>query len=193
MSLIPKTLIAGLVLSSSTAFADWELNNDDSAFFYLTSKAASITETNSFTNLSGRIDNDGDAVLEIDLSSVDTAIEIRDERVRDMLFETGDYPTAVITIDVDSFALGNMALGSYHVATYDYNLTLHGISMDLSAVLKVTKIDDGRLEIQSYQPVIISASQFGLSQGVEALREIAGLPSINPNVVVDFSLIYDEL
>jgi hypothetical protein len=56
----------------------------------------------------------------------------------------------------------------------------------------LSKTSDSRIEIQPAQPIIIGAGLFGLAAGVEALREVAGLPSINPNVVVDFSLSFDE-
>jgi len=175
-----------------SAQADWELNNADSSFYYVTSKAAAISEINSFTNLNGVITNSGAATLEIDLASVDTAIEIRDQRVKDILFEIQQYPTATISMDVNASALANMAAGSYRIANLDYSLSLHGITADLSAFLKISKISDSKIEIQTAQPIILGAGLFGLTEGVEALREVAGLPSINPNVVVDFSLIYDD-
>ena len=56
----------------------------------------------------------------------------------------------------------------------------------------MTKLSNDRIEIQSLQPVLINAGQFALAQGVEALREVAGLPSINPNVVVTFTLVYQQ-
>lgn len=194
MSSTAKISLAGLMfgLLSMSAQADWELNNADSSFYYVSSKAAAISELNYFANLSGSISADGNAVLEVDLASVDTAIDIRNQRVRDMLFETQQYPTAIITIDVDSAALTNMASGSSSVESYDYSLSLHGVTADLSASLRLTKLSDGRIEIQTAQPIIIGAGLFGLTEGVEALREVAGLPSINPNVVVDFTLFYED-
>jgi polyisoprenoid-binding protein YceI len=181
-----------LVLLSISAHADWELNNADSRLYYVTSKAAAISEINTFSNLSGAITDSGTATLDIDLASVDTAIEIRDQRVRDMLFEIQQYPTATITISINSASLDDLAAGSSSVSNYAYSLSLHGISADLNADLRLTKISDSRIEIQPAQPIIIGAALFGLAEGVEALREVAGLPSINPNVVVDFSLFFDE-
>ncbi|MDG2090656.1 MAG: YceI family protein [Gammaproteobacteria bacterium] len=194
MSLTPKQLLIGLIagLCSLSAQAEWALNNADSSFYYVTSKAAAISEINTFTNLSGDIDNSGSAILEIDLTSVDTAIEIRDQRVKDMLFETQQYPTATVNIDIDSSALTNMDAGTSTVASYNYSLSLHGVTTELIANLRLTKISDSQIEIQPAQPLIIGASLFGLAEGVEALREVAGLPSINPNVIVDFSLSFDE-
>lgn len=198
MSLTSKKLVIGLIvglipgLYSHAAQAEWQLNSADSSLFYVTSKAAAISEINTFANLSGEITNTGAATLEIDLASVDTAIEIRDQRVRDILFETQQYPTANVSIDINSSALANMASGSSTVNSYSYILSLHGVSTELNATLRLTKISDNRIEIQPAQPIIIGASLFGLAEGVEALREVAGLPSINPNVIIDFSLVYDE-
>lgn len=194
MSSTTKHSLAGLFLGllSMSAQADWELNNADSSLYYVTSKAAAISELNYFANLSGNISDGGNAILEIDLSSVETAIDIRNQRVKDILFETEQFPTATINIDVDMAALSNLAAGSSSLANYDYNLSMHGINANLNASLRLTKLSNGRIEIQPAQPIIIGAALFGLAEGVEALREIAGLPSINPNVIVDFSVIYED-
>jgi len=193
MSSTIKRLFTASLLGflSLSAHADWELNSTDSSLYYVTSKAAAISEVNSFTSLSGSIDNT-EATLEIDLGSVDTAIEIRDQRVRDILFEIQTFPTATISINVDSAALANMAIGGSTTANYNYNLNLHGVSRDLSADLRITKTSANRIEIQPAQPIILGAGLFNLAEGVEALREIAGLASINPNIVVDFSLVYED-
>lgn len=194
MKSLLKFLLVGpfFGLLSLTAQAEWELNNSASSLYYVTSKAAAISEVNTFTNLSGAITDDGTATLAIDLASVDTAIEIRDQRVKDILFEIEEYPTATITIEIDSSALANLATGSYSISNYDYSLSLHGMTAELNTDLRLSKISDSRIEIQPAQPIIIAAGLFGLAAGVEALREVAGLPSINPNVVVDFSLSFDQ-
>ena len=45
-----------------------------------------------------------------------------------------------------------------------------------------------RLLVTSSQPVVVDAGALGLDEGVERLREIAGLPSITPAVPVSFRL-----
>tara|TARA_R110000824_G_scaffold7892_4_gene35838 strand:- start:65912 stop:66502 length:591 start_codon:yes stop_codon:yes gene_type:complete len=190
----PISLFLFVILSSLSmpSWADWQLDNTESSLHYVTSKASAVSEVNSFSGLSGQISEQGRATLQIGLGSVDTAIEIRNQRVRDMLFEVGQYPSASIVIDVNMTELAALPVGSSLTAPYNYNLSLHGISRDLSANLRLTKITANRIEIQPAQPLIISADTFGMTEGVEALREIAGLPSINHNVVVDFSLVYDD-
>jgi len=45
--------------------------------------------------------------------------------------------------------------------------------------------------VVSERPVVISATQFGLAEGVESLRKIAGLPSISVAVPVSFVLSFN--
>lgn len=189
-----KKIMSMLLLTvlSMPAWAQWQLNNDESALYYVTNKAAAIAEVNTFTRLSGEIDAAGNATLVIDLSSVSTAIEIRDQRMQEILFQTGQYPTATVSIDTSMTNFASLATGESTQTDVNYTLSLHGMSNSLSTPVSIIKLANGKIAISSVRPVIINAGQFGLAQGVEALREVAGLPSINPNVVVTFSLVYDE-
>ena len=189
-----RKLMSMLLLTalSLPAWAQWQLNNDESALYYVTNKAAAIAEVNTFTRLSGEIDSAGNATLVIDLSSVSTAIEIRDQRMQEILFQTGQYPSATVSIDTSMTNFASLATGESAQVDVNYTLSLHGMSNNLSTPVNIVKLADGKIAISSVRPIIINAGQFGLAQGVEALREVAGLPSINPNVVVTFSLVYDE-
>lgn len=184
--------IAVLLLVSANASADWILDNDQSSLYYVTNKAAAIAELNSFGELSGRIEENGNASLIISLASVNTAIEIRDQRVREILFKVAEYSTASVRLMVEADALASMEAGSSSRGPYEAVLTLNGITGTVSAELTVTKLSDDSILIQSAMPLIINALTFGLADGVEELREIVGLPNINNNVVVNFSLLYSK-
>jgi len=177
---------------SMPAWAQWQLNNEESALFYVTSKAAAISEINTFSRLAGEIDADGRATLDIHLSSVDTAIEIRDQRMQEILFEVASYPLASISINTDVRMLENLSVGESRTNNVTYTLNLHGMSQTLSTELNLVKLAGNKIQISSVSPIIINAGQFALAQGVEALREVAGLPSINPNVLVTFYLVYQQ-
>ncbi len=193
MTTATKRLIYTLILStlSMPSLAAWELNAAQSSFHYVTSKVSAVSEVNTFNGLSGDIDDSGLATLLIDLASVDTAVAIRNERVQAILFEVEQYPSASVSINVDPANLHNLATGASETKSFSYSLNLHGIESELSTDLTVTKLSDDRLSIQPSKPIILNADSFGLGEGVEALREIAGLASINHNVVIDFSLTYD--
>lgn len=190
-----KALNAGIaaLLLSGAAQADWTLDGSKSSFYYVTSKAATISEVNIFGGLSGAIANDGTATLKIDLATVNTAIEVRDQRMRDIAFRVGEFPSADVSVKVDAAMLDSMAPGTLNApATYTASVGLHGVTKDVSAELQIVKLDADTVLVQLAKPLLVSAGDFGLAEGVEELRNVAGLPSINPQVVVDFSLVYDK-
>jgi polyisoprenoid-binding protein YceI len=189
-----KALKAGLIaaLLSSGAYADWTLDGATSSFYYVTSKAAAVSEVNTFAGLSGSIANDGTAMLMIDLKTVNTAIEVRDQRMRDIAFKVAEFPTAHVTVKVDAAALDSMAPGSMSAASYEAMLSMHGVNVAIPAELRVIKVDADTVLVQTAKPLLVAASSVGLAEAVEELRTVANLPSINPQVVVDFSLTYNK-
>ena len=182
--------LAACCLASAAAQADWSLDAEASSFLYVTSKASALSEVNNFTGLSGSISDAGEATLEIDLASVSTNIEIRDERMRDLVFQVADFPSATVQVNVDSARLDALKVGEQLDDSWDATISLHGMEQTLAAGLRVTKLADDAVQVHTLQPLLVAASSFGLSAGVEQLREVAGLPSINPNVVVNFTLVY---
>lgn len=186
-----STLLGVAVLGMSvTAQADWSLDQEASTLNFLTSKAGSITEINTFTELDGQVISGGLASLEISLASVDTSIPIRDERMQNMLFNLDDYPLATVEIDVSQDDLEGMAHGE-NVQTHKVAaLSLNGVTNSVETDLSITRLADGGLLVSLQQPLVINAGSFGLAEGVEELREVAGLPQINNNVIVTFLLVY---
>jgi polyisoprenoid-binding protein YceI len=182
---------SGLLLSSS-AQAEWALDGGASAFYYVTSKAGAISEVNSFGGLSGGIADDGTATLAIDLATVNTNIEVRDQRMRDIAFKVAEFPTADVTVKVDAAALDGMEPGTLTTGSHTATVSLHGVSKDLSAELRIVKLDADTVLVQLARPLLVAAGDFALTEGVEELRTVANLPSINPQVVVEFTLVYNK-
>jgi hypothetical protein len=191
-----KARLFGIVLSSSflfssTVFAGWTLDGENSNLYYVTSKAAALSELNSFAELTGSINDNGNAMVSISLGSVDTAIDIRNERMREIVFQVATYPLATISLDSDSSRLASLQPGESYRATHAATLDLHGSEQSLSIDVVISGLQGGGLLVSLAKPLIVNAASFGLAASVEQLREIAGLPSINNNIVVDFTLQYD--
>jgi len=186
-------LLAALLtlLASAQAAAQWTLSADDSSLSFISVKAEHIAEVHSFARLSGEIDNGGEAVVSIDLTSVQTGIDIRNERMQSMLFNTDMYPRAQVSADVDAAALSSMAVGESAVLEVPLAINLHGEVLTLSAPLRVSHVQDG-LRVDTLAPIIVKADAFALVDGIESLREIAGLPSISRSVPVSFSLLFSQ-
>ena len=77
---------------------EWLLNSGASRFYMQTVKANSIFEIHQFTGLDGSISGNGDATVKIDLTSVASGIDVRDVRMRFLLFETYKFPNATTAI-----------------------------------------------------------------------------------------------
>ncbi len=191
-SIFKAIAAATLLTGAMSAQAAWELDGAASSFYYVTSKASAVSEVNSFTSLSGAITDAGAASLAINLASVDTGIDIRNERMRDIVFQVAQNAQATVSVTVDAAALNALAVGESTTGTYTANVSLHGISQDMSAELKVVKLASNTLQVSTVRPLIVGAATFGLAEEVEQLREIANLTSINPNIVVNFTLVYNQ-
>ncbi|MDF1766209.1 MAG: YceI family protein [Gammaproteobacteria bacterium] len=181
-------VVLGLI-TTSQAFAQWSLEAAESQLSFITVKAEHVAEVHSFQRLEGGISAAGAASVSIDLTSVETGIAIRNERMQSMLFETGLYPSAQVSAQVDAASLAAMAVGETRAIDVELTLSLHGESSAMSAAVLVTRVTEG-LRVATLAPVIVSAESFSLTAGVESLREIAGLPSIGRSVPVTFSLLF---
>jgi polyisoprenoid-binding protein YceI len=187
-SKIPAMLL--LLLTAGQSHAEWTLDGNASSFFYVTTKAAAVTEVNTFTGLSGSISDDGKASFVIDLATVNTAVEIRDQRMRELVFQVAQFPSATVSVDVDAEALDNMSPGVSTTGSYTAKVELHGMTQELMADLQITRLEDDSVLVQVARPLIVAAPSFGLQAGVDELQKVAALPSITPSVVVDFTLVY---
>ena len=182
-----SAVVASALVFSSVASAQWSLDLDNSQLSFVTVKAEHIAEVHSFSRLEGRIDEAGNALISIDLTSVETGIAIRNERMQSMLFETGLYPQATVSAAINTDALSAIVVGEDMTLDTQLTLALHGEETVISAPLRVTRQTDG-VRVTTLAPLIITAESVAIVAGVESLREIAGLPSISRAVPVTFSV-----
>ncbi|WP_078084118.1 YceI family protein [Microbulbifer mangrovi] len=191
MSLKSLALLSLLALPV-TALADWQLAGGESSVNFVSVKKSTIAETHHFKSLSGTIADDGKASLTIDLASVETNIPIRNERMQKMLFDTAQFAKATISAQVDAGKLGAMKAGHTETVSADLTVDIHGSQQTEKALLQVTALDDNRLLITSTAPIVINASNYKLLEGIDKLREVAGLDSISPLVPVTVNLIFTK-
>jgi polyisoprenoid-binding protein YceI len=190
-SILPRLLIsAAALIAVGPVFAAWTLDNETSQVSFVSVKAGDIAEAHRFTQLSGELSADGAANVTIQLASVDTLIPIRDERMREMLFNTNMFPTATLTANIDMADLKGINVGDSKTLVTEVMLNLNGKQVALTADVSVGRLGDSTLLVASRKPVILNAASVDLVDGIEALREIAGLPSISKAVPVSFVLTF---
>jgi polyisoprenoid-binding protein YceI len=127
----------------------------------------------------------------VELASVNTLIPIRNERMQAMLFETNLFPEATIEATIDLDTLAAMPAGGSETMQLNFSLSLRDISRSYTADVMITRLDEA-LVATTLKPIVVTADDFGLQTGVEALREVAGLPSISRAVPVSFTVLFDQ-
>ena len=171
---------------------EWAVVPDASSLSYVSVKSGEVLETNTISGLSGSVSDSGTASVTIDLASVETGVDIRNQRMRELFFEIADYPTATVTADIDPAAFGELAVGESMVQPLDATLSLKGIENAIETEVQVTRAAPDRVIATSTSPVIVYADTFGLGEGIEQLRELAGLSAITPAVPVTFSIAFER-
>jgi polyisoprenoid-binding protein YceI len=188
--------MAGLLISSlsftANAQAQWQLVSESSQLHFISTKATHIAESHTFTKLQGNVSDAGQATLTIDLASVETMIPIRNERMGTMLFEIAAFPIAKFTAQIDLEAFNKLNVGAMKDMALDGQLSLRSSTLQLKANLRVIKLDGNRVEVQTLKPIILNANSLSIIEGIEKLRNIAGLPSISHSVPVTFSLVFQQ-
>lgn len=184
-------ILPGLLLLATPGYADWVLDNERSQLNFISIKAGNIAESHSFGQMSGSVADTGQVRIVIALLSVDTKIPIRDERMKEFLFESNIFPNATISADVPSELLANLAPASADNATITGSLAIKDRKVDLSAEVTALKLDEQTLVVSTTQPILVNGAALGLSPGIEKLRELAGLPSISQAVPVTFVLTFE--
>ncbi|AWL10615.1 hypothetical protein HMF8227_00107 [Saliniradius amylolyticus] len=181
-----KTLsLATALLFSASSMAAWTLDQQQSSLHFLSTKNNTITETHRFESLTGRLSDEGQLKVVIDLSSVNTNIDIRDRRMQEHLFKM--FPNATFTAQVPDAALA-LEAGESLTTRINGKLSLNSQQGDLQVHVTVTRLADGSLQASTVSPIVVSAVNYSLTNGIKKLQEIAGLSSISPTVPTTFSV-----
>ena len=173
------------------AQADWTLS-DSSRIGFVSIKNNSIGENNAFERISGSISASGQVSLSVDLSSVETGVGIRNERLQKMLFEVASFPTATIDAALTDSQIAALEAGGAQTESVGVSIGLHGKTVNKTANLSVSA-SGGDVRVTTTQPIVITAQEFGFEAGVAALQQIAGLDAISRSIpiTVDLHLIAD--
>lgn len=195
IALAPATLILAACSKApaepgALVSGSWSVDADASSLSYVSVKSGEIAETNTFSGLSGTVGEDGSATLQIDLATVETKVDIRNERMRDIFFDVAQYPTATVTAKVDPAAFDGLAIGESTAQPLEATLTVKGVEAPVETQVSVTRTAQDRVLVTSTEPVIVYADALKLTDGLATLQQLAGLPSITPAVPVSFSIAF---
>ena len=173
-------LLILLFLLSFNSIANWQFQPDRSSVSFVSTKLEHILEIHEIQGLEVEVKDDKQVIVRMDLSSVESGIPIRNERMRNMLFNLVNFPYATLSLTLPQ------ALSSYSstsTISLDATLSLNGAGATIPLELLLVPGKQG-VTATLLKPVIVPAGQFDLMGGVEKLREIAGLNSIGYSVPV---------
>lgn len=191
-ALVAATASYGTGPVSAPLSGDWALETAQSRLSFVTIKAGQIVEAHRFETLSGAVAADGKATFAIDLASVNTGIEVRDQRMRDFLFQIPQFPKATVTTQIDPTAVSGLEIGEQLILPVEASVNLHGLDAPVEAELAVTRIAADKVKVETTAPIIVDADSFALGDGIAKLQELAKLPSITNEVPVSFSLVFEH-
>jgi polyisoprenoid-binding protein YceI len=182
-----------LMIGLSSAHAAWRVDSSESTFNFVTTKAvtpgvAGIVEVQQFKQVDGTVGDDGKLEFDVDLGSVETNIALRNERVKEILFKVAANPKAVFAGTVDAARFKAMRVGAFADVDVNGQLTIDGQSNPLTVHLRVAKLQSGALQVSTSAPIVVNLKDYGLQDGVEALRTLMKLDVLSSSAPVTFSL-----
>lgn len=178
--------LAVVLTTSPLVSADWGVGAG-SQINYVSVKNNVIAENNTFTGIAGSITEGGSIAISIDLASVETHVDIRNQRMRDIFFEVADHPTALITGELSASDVAQLDAGVPLERSVPLTLSLHGSEASVEANLRALAVG-GEMFVTTLEPILLSADDYGLGAGVVALQEIAGLKAIASTIPVTVNL-----
>jgi polyisoprenoid-binding protein YceI len=179
--------------TNASAARPWEVDLQGSSLSFITTKAGAagvggIAEVSRFKRFSGGMDVSGKVTLNVDLASVDTGIEIRDDRLRTLLWNVKATPQAVFSAQLPANVVQQAGAAGQPIEVQG-ELRLVGQAKPVSASLNVTRVAGDKLLVTTRNPVVINSNDFGLRDGVEALRASVGLNFLSSSAPVHISLL----
>ena len=191
-----KAILWSGVISSlafaQTVAADWSINNQSSAVQFVSIKKGSIGEVHHFGEISGTLTKTGELTASITLASVDTGIEIRNTRMQEQLFEITKFPLATISAQIDPALLQRLKSGKSKTLQVPFELDLHGKKVTLLADVIVNPQKGGDLVVTTAKPILLNATDFGFTAGIDKLKELAGLDAIASSIPVTVQLTLEK-
>lgn len=190
ISILQKLVaVAALVLLGQNAVAEsWTLDAAGSKLAFGSIKKGSVGEVHSFESLSGTVGADGAVAVTIDLTSVQTNIDIRNERMMEHVFK--GLAEAQLTAQLDMAELNAIPVGGSSVIDIEGILSLIGTEVEVEAEMFVARMSDSQVLVTTNDMIFLSTEEAGITAGIDKLMELAKLPSIARAAPVTLRLMF---
>ncbi len=197
--LLKTSLVVSLAASLLSAQANaahhgdhpWKLAPDHSKITYTSIKKNSVGENNHFKKIDGSIDSNGNVEINIDVTSVETFIGIRNQRTVKHVFDIA-APTATLKAKIDLQKIEALEPGKTMVVDASGELTLSGKSTEVETSIFVARLNNNRFLASTDEMIMIKTADLGIDKGVDKLMELAKLNSITRVAPVSLRMVFDR-
>ncbi len=193
-----KSLIRTLAMTTAltalplAATADtWTIAGEESQVAFGSVKKNTVGEVHNFSGISGQVGDDGAVMVEIDLTTVETYIDIRNERMVKFVFGE-DTPKATIKASLDAGALEKLEVGKTTTVDVEGTLTLGKTNIPIETSMFVARLGEDRAVATTDTMIMLSTKEAGIDEGVSKLMELAKLPGITRVSPVTMRLVFDR-
>lgn len=191
-TLILAAALSASLFSTASLAAGWSLNGEQSKIAFGSIKSDTIGESHHFGSLTGSVTEAGEAKIDIDVTSIETWIDIRNERMLKHVFDAIQFPKATISTSIDMDAVKTLAPGQSTTLDTTAILTLLDREIEVDAELFVIALPDSKVMVMTDEMLMLSTEDLGIDGGVDELLELAKLPSITRSTPVTLRLMFSK-
>jgi cytochrome c2/polyisoprenoid-binding protein YceI len=188
-------LAAAMALTGAMAHADghtnqtWTLDGESSKVAFGSIKKDKIGEAHHFTGLDGTVAADGTTTINIDLTSIETWIDVRNGRMLEHVFK--GITTATLTAGIDMEEVAALGVGESSVIDVEGNLALVGTDIEIEVSMFVMRVADDQVLVTTDEMLFLGTEDAGIDAGVSKLMELAKLPGITRTSPVTLRFVFN--
>ncbi len=194
-ALLVFSLIAGLTAfntyTSAASNAQWSLSADESKVAYGSIKKNSVGEVNHFKTISGHIDKSGNAEVIIDITSVETFIDIRNQRMIKHIFDA-NTPEATLKSTIDLQEIKKLEPGQTTSIDIEGTLLLSGKTIDIETTIFIASLGKSKFIATTDEMIMVKTEELGINEGVDMLMKLAKLDGITRVVPVSLRMVFEK-
>ena len=155
----------------------WTLSPAESKVSFGSVKKGKAGEVHHFKSISGTVAADGTVTVDIDLSSIETNADIRNERFMKFVFDAA-HPKATLKAKIDTKKLAGLKDGGTTTLSVSGHLMLNGKSIPIETDMFAAHLGGGKFMVTTDDMIMLSMEAAGVDGGISKLMELAKLPSI---------------
>ena len=189
-ALIGAASILTTGIANAGGHAAWTSIGDQSSIAFGSIKKDVAGEIHHFENVMATVSEDGKVEIKVDLTSLETNIDIRNERMAEHVFKGNAEATIVGEIDMDE--VKEIAPGDTGLVDIEAVLMLAGLEVEIEAEMLVAPLSPNRVLVTTSDFIFVSTADLGIDEGVDMLMSLAKLPGITRTTPISVRMVFEK-